>query len=247
MLRFMSDHAEADQSQLLADLGRASTAFAQLADAVAPAQLAGPTPCPDVNVRMLVEHLIEGSCYFANLLAGSPASAGAHPAEPLPAAFKAAAAQLLTAFSAPGILTQMFESPIGRASGAELAEVRLIELVTHGWDLARATGQSMTAFPADLCERTLMIARQLYTDRTRGRFGAPQPVSDTAPAADRLAAFLGPSPMTAAQRLIPRLRFLRPAVYKFAATPWRLGRRAVEHVCGSSRPILDRPSPWLHS
>jgi uncharacterized protein (TIGR03086 family) len=190
----VSDHAEADQAQLLADLGRASTVFAQLVDAVAPDQLAGPTPCPDVDVRMLVEHLIEGSRYFANLVTGSPTPAGAHPAEPLPAAFRAAAAQLLTAFSAPGILTRMFESPIGRASGAELADIRLIELVTHGWDLARATGQSMTAFPADLCERTLMIARELYADRTGGRFGAPQPVSDTAPAADRLAAFLGRLP-----------------------------------------------------
>jgi uncharacterized protein (TIGR03086 family) len=191
MLRYMSDDAEADQAQLLADLGRASTAFAQLVDAIAPGQLAGPTPCPDVNVRMLVEHLIEGSGYFANLVTGSPAPARAHPTEPLPAAFRAAATQLLTAFSAPGILTQMFESPIGRASGAELADVRLIELVTHGWDLAHATDQPMSAFPADLCERTLMIAREFYADRTRGRFGAPRPVSDTAPAADRLAAFLG--------------------------------------------------------
>jgi uncharacterized protein (TIGR03086 family) len=187
----MSDLAEADQAQLLADLGRAATAFAQLIEAVAPDQLAEPTPCPDVNVRTLIEHLTEGSFYFADLVTGSSAPAPAHPTEPLPAAFKAAATQLLTAFSHPGILTRMFDSPIGRASGAELADVRLIELVTHGWDLARATGQSMNAFPADLCERTLTIARELYADRTRGRFGAPQPVSDTAPAADRLAAFLG--------------------------------------------------------
>ncbi len=61
MLHYMSDHVQADQAQLLADLGRAGMAFAQLVDAIAPGQLAEPTPCPDVNVRMLVEHLIEGS------------------------------------------------------------------------------------------------------------------------------------------------------------------------------------------
>jgi uncharacterized protein (TIGR03086 family) len=187
----MGDHAEADQLQLLADLDRATTAFAQIAEAVGPGQLTAPTPCPDVNVRMLIEHLIDGSWYFADLLTGSAASVRAHPAGSLPAAFRSAAARMLTAFAAPGVLAQDFESPIGRASGAQLAKVRLIELVAHGWDLARATGQSLTAFPADLSERTLMIAHELYSDRTPGRFGAPQPVSGTAPAADKLAAFLG--------------------------------------------------------
>jgi hypothetical protein len=36
-----------------------------------------------------------------------------------------------------------------------------------------------------------MIAHELYSDRPPGRFSAPQPVSETAPAADKLAAFLG--------------------------------------------------------
>lgn len=185
----MGSDAEAGQ-QLLADLERAATAFAQLVGAVGPHQLTAATPCPDVDARTLIEHLIDGSRYFAELLAG-PGAADPGPApESLLGAFATASRQMQAAFAAPGRLAADFDSPVGRSSGTRLAQVRLIELVVHGWDLARATSQPMTAFPADLCQRTLVIARELYTDRGAA-FGPPQPVPETAPVADKLAAFLG--------------------------------------------------------
>lgn len=190
MLGGMSAHPEADREQLLADLDRATAAFAQLVDATGPEWLTAPTPCPDVDVRTLIEHLIDGSWFFAELLTGSADTERAKTPDSLPAAFLAASGQMLTAFAAPGRLDLDFDSPVGRSSGTRLAKVRLIELVGHGWDLASATGRPMTAFPADLCERTLAIARELFTDQ-RARFGPPQPVPETAIAADKLAAFLG--------------------------------------------------------
>jgi uncharacterized protein (TIGR03086 family) len=191
---FMEPDADAD-AQLLDDLDRASAAFAQLVDGVSPDQLTASTPCPGVDVRMLVKHLMEGSRYFAALLTRSqPADTVEPAAESLPVAFRAAAAQMLAAFFLPGIFNEIFDSPVGQASGAELARVRLIELVAHGWDLTRATSQSIEVFPADLCDRALVAARQLVTERGRGRFGEQQPVPGDASSVDQLAAYLGRSP-----------------------------------------------------
>jgi hypothetical protein len=52
----------------------------------------------------------------------------------------------------------------------------------------------MEVFPAGLCDRALLAARQIVADHGRGRFGAQQPVSHDASSADQLAAFLGRSP-----------------------------------------------------
>jgi uncharacterized protein (TIGR03086 family) len=194
MLGGVSRTDEADEQQLLADLDRATQVFAQLVDNVRPDQLAAPTPCPDVDARTLIEHLIEGSWYFTALLTEVRAADRAPEPEPLPAAFRAASGQMLAAFNVPGRLARDYDPPVGspsgRSSGTRLAKVRLIELVVHGWDLARATGQHVDAFPANLCEHSLSVAHELYTDRGAG-FGSPQPVQETAAAVDKLAAFLG--------------------------------------------------------
>jgi uncharacterized protein (TIGR03086 family) len=69
------------------------------------------------------------------------------------------------------------------------------ELLIHGWDLARATGQPAD-LPEDLAEGALSMWRTRLADRPREGmpFAAPQPVADDAPAIDRLAAYLGRQP-----------------------------------------------------
>ncbi len=57
------------------------------------------------------------------------------------AAYRQAAAGLREAFAAPGVLESVYTAPLGTAPGAVLAHVRIVELLTHGWDLAWATGQ----------------------------------------------------------------------------------------------------------
>jgi hypothetical protein len=52
----------------------------------------------------------------------------------------------------------------------------------------------MKLFPGDLCERTLAMSYEVYAGRTRARLADEQPMADDAPAADRLAAFLGRKP-----------------------------------------------------
>jgi len=41
----------------------------------------------------------------------------------------------------PGVLESVYTAPFGTAPGAVLAHVRVVELLTHGRDLAWATGQ----------------------------------------------------------------------------------------------------------
>jgi uncharacterized protein (TIGR03086 family) len=98
---------------------------------------------------------------------------------------------LRQAFAAPGVLESVCTAPFGTGPGAVLVHVRIIELLAHGWDLARATGQP-AAFLDDVAERALAAARQQLSSRPEGP-GAPfaAAVADDAPAVDRLAGFPG--------------------------------------------------------
>ena len=114
--------------------------------------------------------------------------------EDLDQAYRDSAAALQEAFSQPGVLDRTYSSPLGEATGAERLQIRLYDLLAHGWDLARATRQP-AHLPEDAAEQALTFARSQLTDDARpGRFAPPQPIADQAPAPDRLAAFLGRRP-----------------------------------------------------
>lgn len=84
-----------------------------------------------------------------------------------------------------------FRGPPGSTTGAERPQIRLYDLLAHGGDLARATGIP-ARLPEDLAEESLAFARDRLPSSSRtGRLAEPQPVAETAPAVDRLAAFLG--------------------------------------------------------
>ena len=73
--------------------------------------------------------------------------------------------------------------------------LRVVEMLVHGWDLARATGRQL-AVPEELAVAELAFSRDLLGRLPAGRtpFAPSQPVADDAPALDRLAAQLGRSP-----------------------------------------------------
>lgn len=102
------------------------------------------------------------------------------------------------AFGQPGALERVITVPAGTVPGSVALHLRLTELLVHGWDLARATGQSVTGLPADLAEQELAFSRAQLDRMPRDRrpfASPPQPVTDGAPAVDRLAALLGrPAP-----------------------------------------------------
>jgi uncharacterized protein (TIGR03086 family) len=182
--------ATADQLSLALDF------TGQLIGAVRADQWAGPTPCPDWTVRALVTHLVAGNNLFAGALRGGqpPAApqATVRPEAGLLASYRDSAAEMLGAFREPGALDRIVTVPFGTVPGMVALHLRITELLVHGWDLARATGQPVIA-PDDLAAQELAFSRSMLANIPPDRhpFAPPQPVAALAPAIDQLAACLG--------------------------------------------------------
>ncbi len=179
----------------LTDLDRALAATEAVGAGVGVDQWSAPTPCSELDVRTLLNHLVSGNLLFAALVRGeSLTDRGAdHLGDDPLTAFQQAAEQLRTAFARPGVLESVYTAPFGTGPGLALLHVRVVEALVHGWDLARATGQRAD-FPDDVAERALAAAREHLTTRPAGKgapFGAEVPVAEDARVIDRLAGFLG--------------------------------------------------------
>lgn len=173
------------------------------------AALGGPTPCPDYAVRELLAHLSGLAAAFRDAArkdlgastAVSPDSAlpvlDDDWREVLPRRLEEVAAAWRSADAWTGMT---------RAGGVELpgevaGAVALNELVVHGWDLARSTGQPYGAGEAELrsCEALLAPADD---DPDGGSlFGPPVPVPDGAPLLDRVIGLSGHAAGLAAGQL----------------------------------------------
>ena len=173
---------------------RAAAQFARLIAGVRPAQFDDPTPCTDWRVRDLINHVVSGNLLFVSIVAGSPPpdrAADHLGGDPL-GAFRGSVAALSDAFATHDVLSHTYETPIGAGPGALLVAMRMDEMVVHGWDLAKATGQS-----TDLDRELVAQARALFDSvpvipRGEGKsFGEPTSAPSDATDADRLAAFLG--------------------------------------------------------
>jgi uncharacterized protein (TIGR03086 family) len=180
-------------------LARASSAVGSLIDRIPTRQWAAPTPCAEWAVRDVVNHLVGTNLLLVAMFEESPMPArggdclGADPA----GAYRKSAAALQAAAAGPGVLERSQSTPLGVATGADRLQWRIADLLTHGWDLAQATGVA-AELPDDLVERALTFVRSRLPGQQRaGRFADPQPIPDNAPAIDRLAAFTGrPVPWT---------------------------------------------------
>jgi len=174
----------------IADLDRVLASVDRLIAGVKPDQWSNPTPCTEWDVRQLVSHMVSGNLRFAALVRGEPVPAVAN--DDSPEAFRAAGAALRDSFLQAGALERSYQSPFGLLPGPALVHLRIGEMLAHGWDVARATGQTPD-LPSDLAELELAVFRaQLgHSSRDGSPIGPPKPVSEDAPAIDRLAAFLG--------------------------------------------------------
>ena len=173
-------------------LSRALDATRALVEGVRPDQWDA-TALPGWTVRDLVEHLVAGTRLVSARLLDRPED---EPPDDLAAAYRQAGDALLEAFAEPGVFERMVTVPAGTVPGAVALHLRLTELLVHGWDLARATGQPTTGLPDDVAEQELAFSRiqigRIPPDRSP--FAPSEPVADDAPAVDRLAALLGRRP-----------------------------------------------------
>lgn len=75
-----------------------------------------------------------------------------------------------------------------------LGEIALIEVVLHGWDLARATGQDLRLAPAAGAEVLRSVSETAELGRQMGAYGPAVEVSTSAPDLDRALGASGRNP-----------------------------------------------------
>lgn len=158
-----------------------------------------PTPCHDYDVEALVDHLVgwlllfESGCHGRSH-DGDPGryKCGADPA----AEFRAAAADLVAGWERYGFDREVAVTGSRKLPAETVFNMTLMEYMTHGWDLAVATGRPVPFTEAEAAE-TLTRAEATLPPQYRGEnmpFGEIVPVDGNAPAVDRLVAFLGREP-----------------------------------------------------
>lgn len=160
-------------------------------------QLGDPTPCSSWSVSELINHIVGGQRFFAAGLRGEkPAGEVDDAAADFVAAFDEESAKTIAGFAADGALDQTYTLPFGEMPGSAFMGLVTTDTFVHGWDLAKATGQSTDLDP-ELAEALLARAKASIPDAFRGPEGAPfGPIAEApagATAADQLAAFLGRS------------------------------------------------------
>lgn len=158
-------------------------------------QMGNDTPCASWDVAGLINHIVGGMHFFAAGIKGEPpAEAPDFASGDFIASFDAASTEIVGLFGAEGALEKMYTLPFGEMPGSAFMGLAMTDTFQHGWDLAKATGQS-TDLNSDLADALLDASRQSIQENFRGPEGAPfgseQQCPDGASTADQLAAFLG--------------------------------------------------------
>jgi uncharacterized protein (TIGR03086 family) len=178
-------------------LERAYSEAIDVAAKTTPEDLGRPTPCSEWDVQALVNHFLWSATRLSSAVAGQPGpEPGVDLVEGDPArsvAIRLEAA--LDRWRQPGAMEAMCSLPIGEVPGLVAANISLLDLYTHRWDLARAVGGD-SRLDDDLAEAALAFGRGMITDEVRARvgFGPPVPVPAGASPGDQLVAFLGRQP-----------------------------------------------------
>lgn len=187
------------------DLEPAAREVRRLLAAVTDDRLPDPTPCADTSVAALLDHIMGLTLAFTwaarkKTVADSPGR-GAASADSLDPEWRTVLPRrlddLVAAWRDPAAWEGVTEAGGARLPAAVMGVVALDELVLHGWDLARATGQQFSCDPAStaaVLEFTRQSAQPENADSRAGLFGPPVTVPDAAPAFERALGFAGRDP-----------------------------------------------------
>jgi uncharacterized protein (TIGR03086 family) len=155
------------------------------------------TPDADWDVRELLNHVVGGNLWAAEIAAGltieqvgdrlSGDVIGADPT----ATYERSAAAAAAAFEAPGALDAPCAVSYGPVPGSVYAGHRFLDVLIHGWDLAEATGQDTTLDPELVDACTQLLEPQVEAFRAAGVIGAAVPAAPGASAQTKLLAMLG--------------------------------------------------------
>ena len=189
------------------DLGPATREAIRVVEGVTDDQLAGPTPCEGTPVAALLDHLMSLSFAFtwaarkttaAEGGSGPPPQASAENLDPgWRAALPRRLADLAEAWRDPTAWQGTTEAGGITMPAAQAGVVALDEVVLHGWDLARATGQPFRCDAANaeaVLAFTTELAKPENAPMREGLFGPVVDVPGDAPAFDRALGLAGRDP-----------------------------------------------------
>lgn len=191
----------AEMGEIAERYRRRADAFERKVAAVPADQWENQSPCAKWTARDVVEHVVT---MHAVML--TPVARTLEPADDPLTAFQEARAAVEDVLDDPIAALTEVDTPTGpMTTERHIDEVVSDDLVVHGWDLARATGQDETMEPVDidsLWAKAAAIPPELMTKyRTPGAFGegievygAEVPVPAEAPLQDRLLGLLGREP-----------------------------------------------------
>ena len=191
------------QDDAAAGLGEAVELTGRLVAGVRPEQWRLPTPCPEWDVRQLVDHLVLGQQLYVRVLRGEPFEEaltavradpdrlGSDPA----AAHDESGRELVSLFAGPGVLERTVRVPFGTVPGVVALHLRVTESLVHGWDLATALGVPFDP-PAALVEPELSFSRPMLAQVPPERrvFAPSRSTDEAARPIERLVALLGREP-----------------------------------------------------
>jgi uncharacterized protein (TIGR03086 family) len=160
-----------------------------------------PTPCKAWDVRALINHVVHDVRQFTVMVSGGAWEA--HDEDVIGddwlGAYRLAAAALLEAWRRPGALDRMVRLPFGEVPASWQVGQQIANMAVHGWDIAKATGQSTDLDPelgqVALDWGSLNLKPQFRGDEASGHaFGLEIAMREDAPVYDRLAGFFGRDP-----------------------------------------------------
>ncbi|MEU2041635.1 TIGR03086 family metal-binding protein [Nocardia niwae] len=180
------------------DFESAAAALATVVGGITDDQLAAATPCAETTVRDLLAHVVDLTEAFRQSATKEAVGGSVAPAPPaeralpedwrqrIPAQLDA----LVAAWREPAAWDGATEAGGVSEPAPVMARIALDEVVVHGWDLAKATGQPFTCAAGHLAILLDML-RETPAEGVPGLFGPVVPVAAEASALERVLAFTG--------------------------------------------------------
>lgn len=187
---------------------RRADAFERKVVAVQPEQWENQSPCEKWTARDVVDHIVSMHGYMLMPVGRALDTRLSVKDDPL-AAFRGARTAVEAVLDDPVLAATECDTPGGRMTAENhIDQVISDDLVLHGWDLARATGQDEAMDPGDVerlwATQSAVPAEVMEKFRTPGAFGpgievfGPEvQVPADAPLQDRLLGFIGRKPRAA--------------------------------------------------
>ncbi|HSZ41595.1 MAG TPA: TIGR03086 family metal-binding protein [Trebonia sp.] len=183
-----------------AEMTAAAEAAARVVDGVDREQFGAPTPCTEWDVQALLNHLILWTSYSLERRAQGESVApelmekdfAASPA--FTTEYRAQLDRALAAWSDPAVWERTLSVMGSDTPAADVAALIIAEMILHGWDLARATGQEYAVAENAAVAALAAIEANAELFRQYKGFADAVPVPDDAPSLDRALALSGRDP-----------------------------------------------------